>query len=96
MISAPPFAHKALNGYGARAGMVVKTVGGVAVKSLAHMVTLLRDARDELVLIVFDSRSPEALVLRRKDMLDATEAVMNDNSIRAQASPDIMAVWKGK
>ena len=96
MISAPPFAHKALNGYSARAGTVVKSVGGVAVKSLAHMVTLLRDARDELVVIVFDSRSPEALVLRRKDMLDATEAVMNDNSIRAQASPDIMAVWKGK
>jgi hypothetical protein len=36
------------------------------------------------------------MVLPRKAMVDATEAVLQDNGIRSQGSPDMMDVWNGK
>jgi hypothetical protein len=36
------------------------------------------------------------MVLPRKAMLDATDAILQDNGIRSQGSADMMAVWNGK
>ena len=90
------FPHKLVTGYSNRFGSVVYSVNKVPVKSLRHLVTLLRDMKDELIVIHFDQRSGETIVLPRKEMLAATEGVLTDNGIRAQGSQDMLDVWNGK
>jgi hypothetical protein len=72
---------------------VIYSINKVPVRSLAHLVALLRDAKDEMIVIHFDQRGGENIVLRRKEMLDATEAILSDNGIRVQGSKDMMDVW---
>lgn len=96
VVSSPFFPHKLVNGYGNRMGAVIYSINQVPVRSLRHLVAQLRDLKDELVVIHFDQRAGETMVLPRKGMLDATEAVLTDNGIRLQGSPDMMEVWNGK
>jgi S1-C subfamily serine protease len=96
VVTSPFFPHKLVTGYGNRFGSVVYSVNKVPVRSLRHLVTLLRDLKDELVVIHFDQRAGETMVLPRKAMLEATESVLNDNGIRQQGSQDMLDVWSGK
>ena len=66
------------------------------VRSLAHLVTLLRDQTDDLLTIRFDQHGGETIVVPRKDMLAATDSVLTDNGIRSEASPDMLAIWNEK
>ncbi len=96
VIASPFFPHKLVTGYSSRFGSVVESINNVHIKSLRHLVQVLRDLKDELVVIRFDQRTGETIVLPRKDMLAATESVLTDNGIRAQASADMLEVWNGK
>jgi S1-C subfamily serine protease len=96
VVTSPFFPHKLVTGYGNRFAAVVYSINKVPVRSLAHLVALLRDLKDELVVIHFDQRAGENMVLPRKAMLEATEAVLTDNGIRQQGSQDMMDVWNGK
>jgi S1-C subfamily serine protease len=90
------FPHKLSKGYGSPMGAVVKTVNGTPVKSLAHLVELLRDLKDEFVTLEFDGRLGEALVFRREEMVHATEQILTDNGVRAQGSADLLKIWQAK
>ncbi|HXA34832.1 MAG TPA: trypsin-like peptidase domain-containing protein [Steroidobacteraceae bacterium] len=96
VISSPFFPHKLANGYSNPAGSVVGSINGTHVRSLKHLVALLRDLRDPFVTIEFDQKGNEALVFSRAAMLAATDDILTDNGVRAQGSPDIMAVWQEK
>jgi S1-C subfamily serine protease len=96
VVAAPFFPNRLVNGYGPHAGCVLESVNGIHVRSLKHLVELLRDAKDDNVVLRFDQRYGETMVLPRKAMLDATEAILQDNDIRSQGSPDMMAVWNRK
>jgi S1-C subfamily serine protease len=96
VISSPFFPHKLVAGYSNRFGSVVESVNGVQVRSLRHLVALLRDLKDDMLVIRFDQREGETMVLPRKEMLDATDSILSDNGIRAQGSPDMMDIWNGK
>jgi len=96
LISSPFFPHKLAKGYDNPISRVVRTINGTAVKNLAHLVTLLRDTQDEFITIVFAGRATEALVFARKEMLAATDDILNDNGVRAQGSPDTLAIWRAK
>jgi hypothetical protein len=96
VISSPFFPHKLVAGYSNRFGAVVESINGVPVRSLRHLVALLRDLKDDLVVLRFDQRLGETMVLPRKAMVDATEPILQDNGIRSQGSPDMMDVWNGK
>jgi S1-C subfamily serine protease len=96
IISSPFFPHKLANGYSNPTGSVVYSVNGTAVRSLKHLVELLRDLKDPFVTIEFGSRSGEALVFSRTAVMAATDDILTDNGVRAQGSPDMMAVWQPK
>jgi S1-C subfamily serine protease len=96
VVAAPFFPNKLVNGYGPHAGFVLESVNGIRVKSLKHLVEILRDAKDDDVVLRFDQRYGETMVLPRKAMLDATDAILQDNDIRTQGSADMMAVWNRK
>ncbi|MBI5382630.1 MAG: trypsin-like peptidase domain-containing protein [Opitutae bacterium] len=96
IVPSPFFSHKLQKGYGTPMGRVVHTVNGIAIKNLRHLVTVLRDAKEEFITIQFVGRFAESLVFPRKDMVAATEDILNDNGVRSQGSPDTLSVWNEK
>ena len=96
VVSSPFFPHKLANGYSNPAGSVVNSINGTHVRSLKHLVALLRDLKDPFVTIEFDQKGNEALVFSRTAMLSATDEILTDNGVRAQGSPNMMAVWQDK
>ena len=93
VISSPFFPHKLVTGYSNRFGSVIRSINGVPIRSLQHLVSVLRDIKDDLIIIHFEQRNGETMVLPRKAMLEQTEAVLSDNGIRSQGSADMMVVW---
>jgi S1-C subfamily serine protease len=96
VISSPFFPHKLANGYSNAAGSVVQSINGTHVRSLKHLVAVLRDLKDPFVTIEFDQKGNEALVFSRTAMLAATDEILTDNGVRAQGSPNMMEVWQDK
>ena len=96
VISSPFFPHKLSTGYSNPAGSVVYSVNGTRIKSLAHLVAVLRDLKDPFVTFEFDQKGGEALVFPRAAMVAATDEILNDNGVRAQGSADTLAVWQAK
>jgi S1-C subfamily serine protease len=96
VVSSPFFPHKLAQGYSNPQIEVVKSVNGIAIKNLEHLVRVLRDCHDEMISIEFENRSGEALVFRRAEITGATEEILTDNGVRSQGSADTMAVWNAK
>jgi S1-C subfamily serine protease len=96
VVSSPFLPHKLTKGYGDPFAEVVKTVNGIHIKNLGHLVEVLRDTTDKYVIVEFDGRIGETLVFPREEMAVATDEILTDNGIRAQGSADTLAVWNAK
>jgi hypothetical protein len=96
VVSSPFFPHKLANGYSNPAGSVVYAINGTRIRSLRHLVGFLRDLKDPFITIEFDQKGGEALVFSRQAIMAATDEILTDNGVRAQGSPDTLAVWQGK
>ncbi|MSU66751.1 MAG: serine protease [Opitutus sp.] len=96
VVSSPFFPHKLSRGYSNAITRVVEKVNGIAIKNLEHLVATLREAKDEFVVFEFAGRKLETPVFPRKEMVAATEEILMDNGVRAQGSPDTLAIWNGK
>ncbi|HTY88689.1 MAG TPA: trypsin-like peptidase domain-containing protein [Candidatus Acidoferrum sp.] len=96
VIPSPFFPHKLAKGYSDPFGQVVKTVNGIAIKNLGHLVEVLRDAKGPFIVVAFDSRYNETVVFPRADMLAATDEILTDNGVRSQGSSDTLAIWNAK
>ena len=96
IISSPFFPHKLANGYSNPAGSVVYSINGTPVKSLKHLVELLRDLKDPFVTLEFAGKAGEGLVFSRSALVAATDDILTDNGVRAQGSPDMLSVWQAK
>ena len=96
VISSPFFPHKLARGYGNATASVIQSVNGIPIRSLAHLVALLRDMKDEFVTFVADNRGGETLVFPHKEMVASIEDILNDNGVRSQASPELMGIWQRK
>jgi hypothetical protein len=90
VVTAPLLTHRLAVGYSNPAGTVIDSVNGVSIKSLAHLVTVLRDLKDEYVTFRSDQRYGENLVFKRQDVVAATEEILTDNGIRAQGSNELL------
>jgi hypothetical protein len=96
VVASPLFPHKVSKGYSSAQGAVVKTLNGVPVKNLSHLVELLRDSKAEFLTIDFAGHGLESLVFSRAEVEAATEEILSDNGIRQQGSPDALLVWRAK
>jgi hypothetical protein len=94
VIAAPFFPNRLVEGYGNHTGTVVDSINGTHIASLAQLVTVLRDLKSEYVTIDFEGRGIESLVFPRAALAAATQEVLTDNGIRAQGSPDMLAIWQ--
>ena len=95
-VCSPFFPHKIAKGYSNPVTAVVKSINGIAIKNLAHLVEVLRDNRNEFIVVETDQRGGEGLVFKRKELLAATDDILSDNGVRAQGSPDMLSVWNAK
>ena len=96
VISSPFFPHKLAQGYSSPRADVVKTVNGIPVKNLNHLVEVLRDTTNEFITVECFNRYGETMVFPRAQMLAATDEILTDNGVRSQGSPDTLAVWNAK
>jgi hypothetical protein len=96
IVPSPFLPHKIVQGYGSPAGEVIKSVNGVAIKNLRHLVEVLRDDRQEFLTFEGAQHGGETYVFARKALEAATEEILNDNGIRNQGSPELMQVWNAK
>ncbi len=92
VIASPFFSHKLDLGYEKQpVAWVVKSVNGVTIKNLAHLVQVLNDSKDEYLKFEFAGTGLETFVFPRQAMKDSTDEILTDNDIRSQASPDVLA-----
>lgn len=82
-----------LEGYDNQLFGVVTQVNDVEIKSLAHLVETVRKAEGKYITFRLGG-ADETLVLDRQELLDSTEKILEDESIRAQMSDDLLKVWK--
>jgi hypothetical protein len=52
--------------------------------------------QDPFVTIEFNQKGGEALVFSRQALVAATDDILTDNGVRAQGSPEMLAVWQAK
>jgi len=96
VISSPFFPHRLAENYSSQVLHVVKSVNGIRIKNLRHLVEVLRDCRDPFVVVEFYERDSESLVFPREPLFASTDDILTDNGVRAQGSPDMLAVWNAR
>ena len=97
VVASPLFPHRITKGYDDPNRSVISEVNGVPVRNLRHLVELLRDNRDEQISFKFASSgvlTHETMVFNRKDLLDATGKILEENGIRYPYSQDLRTVWE--
>lgn len=85
--------HPITKGYDISYKPALKSVNGIEILSLAQLVEFIRDSNDEFLEFAFFDRSQETLVFERQALLDSTEEILEDNSIRNQGSTRFMDIW---
>ncbi|HSY17857.1 MAG TPA: trypsin-like peptidase domain-containing protein [Candidatus Acidoferrales bacterium] len=96
VISSPFFPHKLAQGYSNPHSEIIKSVNGIPVKNLKHLVEILRDSKEEFISVESYGRYAETMLFPRAQMLAATDDILTDNGVRAQGSPDTLTVWNAK
>jgi S1-C subfamily serine protease len=95
-VPAPFFPSDLTRGYASPAFSVVKSINGTLILNLADLVKTLRDSKEEFLIVEFFDQPSQILVLPRAAMAAATDGILNDNNVRSQGSPDMMAIWNAK
>lgn len=96
IVTSPFFPDKLSRGYSEPSASVVKSVNNIRIRNLAHLVEVLRDCKDRFVVFEFEGHEREKLVFPRAEMVADTDQILNDNGIRSQGSPDVLAIWEAK
>ncbi|MFK7883708.1 MAG: trypsin-like peptidase domain-containing protein [Phycisphaerales bacterium] len=86
--------HPITKGYEIVYRPTVKSVNGVAIKSLTQMIKVIRGLEDDFVTFEFFDRGQETIVFDRLDLLESTEEVLEDNSIRRQGTGRFIDAWE--
>jgi hypothetical protein len=96
IVSSPMFPHRIGKGYGNPIAKVVQTINGIKVKNLKNLVEILRDSKEKYITITFEDKNSETFVFDRLETLKATDDILSDNSVRQQASEDLLPIWSKK
>jgi hypothetical protein len=96
LIVAPLFPHKLSQGYWPPVGWTLRSVDDQPIKNLRHLVEVLRDGKGEFVTFEFFGRGTETFAFPRKEIMAATDEILSDNGVRAQASAALLDVWNAK
>jgi hypothetical protein len=84
-----------LEGYDNQLFGVVTHIDDVEIKNLTHLVETIRKAEGKFITFKLGG-AYETMVFDRQALLDSTENILQDESIRLQASDELLKVWEGK
>ena len=87
------FDHPLTRGYGGPQFSIVAALNGTPVRSLAHLVELLRDASEPFLEFTFAGRGQEVLIFDREELEASTEEILDENGIRYRHSSDLNGAW---
>lgn len=96
VVSSPAFPHRITKGYDDPNRAVLSEVNGLPVKNLRHLVEVLRDLQEPQVTFKFAKSgvmTHETMVFNRKDLIESTGKILEENGIRFPFSADLKAVW---
>ncbi len=85
--------HPITKGYEVSYKPALKSLNGTKINSLAHLVELIRDSDDDYLEFKFYDRGQETFIFDREELLESTEEILEDNSIRRQGSKRFMEIW---
>jgi S1-C subfamily serine protease len=88
--------HPITKGYEIAYRPTVKSVNGETIKSLTHMLEVIRAAEDDFLVFEFFDDMQEVVVFDRAELLESTEEILEDNSIRRQGSDRFMEIWEAE
>jgi len=97
VVSSPAFPSRITKGYDDPNRAVLSEVNGVPVKNLQHLVELLRDSHDTQITFKFAKSgvmTHETMVFNRKDLVESTAKILEENGIRYPYSPDLKPIWE--
>jgi S1-C subfamily serine protease len=97
VVASPMFPHSITKGYDDPERFVLSEVNGQRVKSLQHLVQILRDDAESQVTLKFaraSRRMHETMVFNRAELLESTAKIIEENGIRYPSSPDLRPVWE--
>ncbi len=90
------FSHPIMKGYETPPFPILKNVNGVGVKSLKHLVEIVRDSTDPFLVFEWADSAAEIVVFNREQLIKATTDVLEEAGIRNQMSEDLRPVWEAK
>ena len=97
VVTSPMFPHRITKGYDDPERFVLSEVNGQRVKSLQHLVQLLRDDTQPQITLKFaraSRRTHETMVFNRAELLESTAKIIEENGIRYPYSPDLRPLWE--
>ena len=97
VVTSPMFPHRITKGYDDPERFVLTEVNGQRVKSLQHLVQLLRDDTQPQITLKFaktSRRAHETMVFNRAELLESTSKIIEENGIRYPYSPDLRPIWE--
>tara|TARA_R110002072_G_scaffold42064_10_gene117941 strand:- start:79654 stop:81162 length:1509 start_codon:yes stop_codon:yes gene_type:complete len=86
--------HPITKGYDSGYKPALKSLNGTDINSLAQLVELIRDSDEDYLEFGFHDKGQETLIFDREELLEATEEILEDNSIRKQGSDRFMDIWE--
>jgi len=96
VVASPMFPHRITKGYDDPNRAVLSEINGIPVKNLRQLVEIIRDDQGPQVTLKFASSgvyTNETMVFNRKELLQATGEILEENGIRYPHSADLRAVW---
>jgi hypothetical protein len=97
VVASPMFPHRITSGYDDANRAVLGEVNGIEVANLRQLVEILRDNQESQITLKFAKSSVlthETMVFNRKDLLEATGKILEENGIRYPYSADLRPVWE--
>jgi S1-C subfamily serine protease len=97
VVTSPMFPHRITKGYDDPERFVLSEINGQRVRSLQHLVQLLRDDTQPQIVLKFaraSRRTHETMVFDRSELLESTAKIIEENGIRYPYSPDLRPVWE--
>jgi S1-C subfamily serine protease len=84
-----------LEGYDNQLFGVVTHVNDVEIKNLGHLVETIRKAEGKFITFELGG-AYETMVFNRQELLDSTAKILEDESIRLQASEELLKIWEAQ
>jgi S1-C subfamily serine protease len=97
VVSSPMFPHRITKGYDDPERCVISEVNGVHVRSLQHLVQILRENNEPRITFKFAKtgrRLHETMVFNRGELVESTSKILEENGIRYPYSSDLRPLWE--